>query len=85
MQKTVLVLFIVKKQQELLIIEDLEAKVRNIGPWLHQLSKQDNVVFLIIREKGGLGNFFICLFPHPPHPVYKNFYLVGMPKNGMLW
>lgn len=81
--QTVLVLFFVKKQV-FLIIEDLEAEVRNIGPWLQQLSIQDNVLFLIIRGKHGSGSFLIYLFAHPPHPVYKNFYLVGMPEDGML-
>lgn len=50
MQKTVLVLFVIKKQQVLISIKDLEARVRNICPQLEQLNIQDNILFLIIKS-----------------------------------
>lgn len=91
MKKAVLVLFIVKKQQvlfrvSLTTVENLEPKIRSIYPSIQQLNVWDNVSFLIIREDVGLGNIFICFFPHssppPPTPTQcVKHYLIGMLQN----
>ena len=83
MKKAVLVLFIVKKQQvlfrvSLTTVENLEPKIRSIYPSIQQLNVWDNVSFLIIREDVGLGNIFICFFPHSsPPPPYPHEPLAG--------
>lgn len=92
MKKAVLVLSIVKKQQVLfkispIAVENLEPKIRSIYPLIQQLNVWDNVPFLIIREDVGLGNIFICFFPHspPPSPTQcVKHYLIGMPPNDVM-